>query len=192
MRPHFLALAAAFFALISPSLAQAKFYAQYSLGHNSDEDNVTGSTFSYSRMNNLLFAGANLDEKQKWIIGWNFYLWSRDYQANGGTTNKISLTELGPRVQFFFNDERNFYSAVAYHPYVKGKLNNGTDAEVSGSGYIISIGYHHRASKTVFFGASLNYQSTSLSKSTVSNTESDVNYSYTNIIPMIEMSMRFK
>lgn len=170
--------------------AHSSIYAQYSLSYMSDEDNV--NEFSYSRLGNLLFIGANVDIAQRWVLGWNFYLWSRDTQSSG-TTESVSLTELGPRFLIFINEDRNFYFSAAYHPYVRGTLTkNSTEEEVSGSGYIVTLGYQFKASKTIYFGASLNYQSTTLDTSTVSNVETDVSYAYTKILPMIELSIRFR
>ncbi len=173
--------------------ATASIYSQYSLGYDSEKASLSSSNSSYSRMQNILFFGANVDTKKKLIFGWNFYLWSRS-QVSGtaGTTDKVALTELGPRITYFFNDERNFYLSTAIHPYVKGTVTGTTSEKVSGSGYFASVGYQLKCSRSIYFGASLNYQSTSLDKSTVGTTESTVSYKYTFIYPLIEISMRFR
>lgn len=170
----------------------AGVFAQYSLGHDSDADTVANSTFTYSRMQNMLYVGATIGADQKLVFGWNFYLWNRSQKAGTGTTQEVSLTELGPRITYFFNMERNFYISAAYHPYVKGTITGTQNEEVSGSGYLASMGYQHKASKLIYIGASLNYQATGIDKSTVAQTESTVSYKYNMIYPLIEISFRFK
>lgn len=171
----------------------ANIYTQYSLGYNSDSSTLSSSTFSYTRMQNMLYIGAGVGTLQKWILGWNFYMWNRDNKAgSAGTTEKVALMELGPRVTYFFNLERNFYLSAAYHPYVTGTITGTQSEDVSGSGYLASMGYHHKASRTVYFGASINYQSTALATSTVASTETKVSYKYNLIYPFIELSIRFR
>lgn len=170
----------------------AGFFTQYSLGYDSDEDTASNSTFTYGRMQNMIYVGATIGANQKLVLGWNFYLWNRSQKAGTGTTKEVSLTELGPRLTYFFNMERNFYLSTAYHPYARGTITGTQTEEVSGSGYLASIGYQHKASKQIYIGASLNYQATSIDKSTVSQTESTVSYEYNMIYPLIEVSFRFK
>lgn len=176
--------------LLSPN-THAGFLVDLSANYHSDEDDV--ETFSYSKMDYRGFLAANLDSKGKLYFGQNISQFGREYK-NGATTGKYSVLELGPRFQYYFSGDRSFYMAAAWNPYVKGSRTvSSEETDISGSSYFINFGWQLKISRSFALGASINYHSISITKETDSdNVETDVTNSYSQIYPMIEISLRFR
>jgi hypothetical protein len=101
--------------------------------------------------------------------------------------------ELGPRIVFFLNQGKNFLLSAGWNPYVKGTRNvSGTSADIAGTSYLVSLGFQVKITKKLFLGGSVNYHAIAITTETVDNTESTVTNSYTSLMPMIELSVRFK
>ncbi|MBL6990084.1 MAG: hypothetical protein ISR65_09915 [Bacteriovoracaceae bacterium] len=173
--------------------AYGGIYFQYQINYTSDTDDNTTETFAYSKMNNTVFIGAAFDKDGKFLIGQNVTIWNKSQQKGASdTADTISLMELGPRLQWFINAERNFYLAAVWNPYVSGtRVLGGTSETVTGSSMLFSFGYHLPLSKMFFVGGSLNYHMVSITEATVGTTTTTVADSYTSIVPMLEMSIRF-
>jgi hypothetical protein len=179
--------------LVIASLSgQASFLIDISTNYTSDSDDV--DNLAFNKMDNRIFLGASLDKKNKFYFGQNAMLLSREFQTAAGTTDTVSVTEIGPRFQYFFNEGKNVFIAAAWNPYAKGeRTRSNTTEEISGSSYFVSLGYGIKISRKLNLGASLNYHVLSIAKVTdTSNVESEVTQAYTSIYPMIEFSFRFK
>ncbi|MBF0360412.1 MAG: hypothetical protein HQK49_05335 [Oligoflexia bacterium] len=175
------------------SIAYAGFYYQHSLNVYNTQDNA--ENLKFNTMDNFMFLGATLGSTNKFILGWSIVVWNRTYKDPIGNDSKISMMELGPRVMYYFNMERNFGVSAAYHVYAKGSRTMATtnvQENVSGTSYFIAISYQLRLTATIFGGASLVYQSLSISEATIGETQSKVNHSYSTYYPMLEFSLRFK
>lgn len=164
------------------------------LGFNyfSDEDDV--SNFSYSKLDYRAFVGAGLGNKGRLYFGQFISQYGREF-TNSGETGSFSVLELGPKFQYYFSDSQTIYMGLNWNPYVKGeKTVAGVTNDISGSSYILTLGYHLKLSRVFNLGASVNYHNVSISKETDSttNVESDISKAYTAIYPMIEMSFRFR
>lgn len=170
--------------------ADAKFYGQLSTTYSTSEDDA--ENFSFNRMMNMLYAGGSIDGGGRFYIGWNYFMWSRTTD-NDGTESEISLTEQGPRFLFFFNEMRTLGLSASWHPYVKGERTlSGTNQELSGSGYTASFLYHLKVNNKFYMGFSVNYHSATLDEQTVGTTLTEITESYSNIVPMIDLSFRFR
>ena len=180
-----------YFSLLSFSL-QADFIIDLANNFSIDEGDV--ENLEFSKMSNRAFLGASLDDAGKFYFGQNISSFSREFKVTSGTS-ELSVLELGPRVQLYFNDMKTIFITLAWNPYLKGDRTNTTGAseEISGSSILGAIGYQMKLSKKFHLGGTLNYHSISISKSTdSSNVESDVSQSYSSIYPMIELSFRFR
>lgn len=177
------------FAIINK--AEAGFIVDASFNYHSDEDDVT--TFSYSKLDYRGFLGANLDSKGTFYFGQNISQFGRSF-SNNGEEGEYSVLELGPRFQLYFGPDGPFYLGFAWNPYVNGTRQvSGTEVDISGSSYFVNLGFQVKLSRAFKIGASLNYHSISITKETDSdNVETEVTNAYTNIYPMIELSLRFR
>jgi hypothetical protein len=171
------------------SIANAKFEIQTSTGYTSSSDGKTKNTFS--DMTNHIFLGASFDNKEKIIVGQSASFVSNQFKATN--TDKLSTTELGPRLNYYFNDDKTFFAAITWNPYAKGKRTAaGVSEDISGWSYLLSIGAVSKLGNNFFLGASLNYHSLSISKAIAGTTAATVNNTYTSLMPMLNISMRFK
>ena len=177
--------------LFSLSAAKASLYGQYALYYSSDSADT--ETLESSQMRNNIFIGADFGKNKQWVIGQNILIWSKSETNGSGDPFELSIMELGPRFQYFFNQTRTVFVSATYNLYAKGDITSaGETKEVSGSSYFVNLGYLFKASKAFYFGVSLNYHSLSISEKVVGTEKSTGTESYTNIYPAIEVSIRFR
>ncbi|MBF0315226.1 MAG: hypothetical protein HQK50_01305 [Oligoflexia bacterium] len=171
--------------------AHAGIYFQHSVNVNNSTDNAEQGT--YNIMRNFLFLGAGVGINQQFVIGQSVVIWNKTNKV-GETDSKIAVTELGPRAIYFFDLGRTFAVSAAYHPYAKGTrtMAGGEQEKISGSAYFASINYQLKLSKQIYAGAALIYHVFTVSESTVGETKSDVNHTYTSYYPVLEFSFRFR
>ena len=179
--------------LISTNV-HSKFYVQHSFGYQSHSEDVEDT--SYSLMGNLLFIGASIGTSETFYFGQSLHMSSLAYSTASGSDGEMSTTGIGPRFIWFFSDSMEWNISLAWHPYSKGTRTQAADAsedDVSGSSMIIGLSYLLKISKVFYLGASMNYYTYSVTKETDSNdASSDVSSSYTTIMPMIDLSFRFR
>ena len=180
-----------FFTLITfTTLAHAKFEIQTSTGYSSNADGKTN--YAFTDMTNHIFLGASFDNKDKYVVGQNISIISNQYKVS--TTNKLSTLELGPRLNWYINTDRNFFVAVAWNPYAKGtRTVSSTTEKISGWSYLLAFGAVLKMGGNFYMGASINYHSLSITEAiSSSNTASTVSNNYTSLMPMLNISFRFR
>lgn len=171
------------------SVAQAKFEVQTSTGYSSNTDGKSKNSFS--DITNHFFIGASFDSKEKFVVGQNISIVSTQYKT--ATTDKLSTTELGPRLNYYINNERNYFVTLAWNPFAKGKRTvAGIAEDISGWSYLAALGAVLKMGNSFYLGASLNYHSLSITKSIVGSTVTTVTDSYSSIMPMLNISFRFR
>jgi hypothetical protein len=170
--------------------SHAAFMIETMTGFSSSSDSK--SSTAISDVSNHIFIGAALGSKQKFFIGQNISIISQ--QVKTSATNKVNTLELGPRVTYFFSEENVFYASLGWNPYAKGKRTvNSVTEEISGFGLLGSLGAELKINRNFHIGGSLNYHSLSISKAiSSSNVATNVSNSYTSLMPMINLSLRFR
>lgn len=170
--------------------AHAAFIINSMTGYSSSSDSNT--TTDISDVSNHFFLGASLGSKQKLYIGQNVTIFTHEVKAT--TTNKVNTLELGPRLIYFFSEENVFYGTLGWNPYAKGKRTVGTTTEdISGYGLLAGIGAELKINRMFYIGGSLNYKSLNISKTiSATNVATEVSDSYTSLMPMINLSFRFR
>ena len=168
----------------------ARFEIQTSSSYSSYSDGKTKYTFS--DMNNYLFIGASLDRGEKLLIGNHLGIYSIALKSANNDT--LSMTEIGPRINYYFNEEHTLYSIIGWNPYAKGKRKaaGGASEDVSGWAYLLAFGGAFKITKGFYLGASINYHALSITESVVSSTSTKVSHSYSDIMPMLNMTFRFR
>lgn len=176
------------------SQAQARFYIQHSVGYESYTENLENTKFGY--VNNYFFMGASIGGAEKFYLGQSVYIHSFSFNADATNTGTLSVTEIGPRFVYFFNDRMTWNISFAYHPFAKGTrtLTSSTaSTETTGSSMIGTLAYQLPVSKTFYLGASLNYYTYSVTKDrTTAGVSTVVTEKYTHIVPMFDLSFRFR
>jgi len=179
--------------LIFTSEAFGGFYFQHSFSYATETEN--SESLEYNTMRNYALLGASFGKKGNWVIGQSVYSWSRSSKNTVMTgESSLSMLELGPRVQYFVNDGKNFYISGTYNFYAKGtrKINGGTSTDIEGTSYILSTGLQLKVNKGFYLGFSYNYHVLNISETSAGSVASKVSQTYTYAFPAIELSFRFK
>lgn len=170
--------------------AHAAFMINTMSGYFSTTDSKTNTNTNDTT--NHIFIGASLGSKQRFFVGQNITLFSHQIAATN--TDKVSTMELGPRIIYFFTDNNVFYTTLGWNPYAKGtRTVSGTTEKVSGSALLFGAGVEVKINSNFHIGGSINYHSLSVTESTsASNVTTTVSQSYTALMPMINLSLRFR
>ncbi len=171
----------------------ASFYFQNSTNYTTDSDS-SAQKLNYATTRNVTLLGATFLKQRNGVIGQNIVYWTRNAKEDySGRVTNMNMLELGPRIQYFFDEIKTFYISAAYNIYAKGTRTIGGVAEqVRGSSYLVGMGYHFKVNRTFFVGLSMNYHSLSLSEKTVDTTETKISDTYNSFWPGIEFSLRFR
>lgn len=140
-------------------------------------DSTTIDKVDYTRKEGHLFIAMPVAVKEQLYLGPNFIV--TDNQSNDGG---VGTTEIGPRINYYFNQDKTFLVALAWHPYVK--FDGSSD---SGHSYIAGLGYEMKVNTNFFIGASIVYHSI-----TQSNETTNVDITTSTVRPMINFSFRFR
>lgn len=170
--------------------AKAAFMIDWQLGYASHSENKT--SLAFNDMSNHFFFGATLGGKEKFYFGQNITYQTHEYKTPAST--KITTMELGPRMNWYFNEAKSTYMALAWNPYAKGtRVAAGAASEdISGWSYLVGFGYELKISKNFHLGASINYHALNISKAEVNNVSTEESTSYTSLTPMLNLSFRFR
>lgn len=173
--------------LISPH-SHARFYSQINFSYLNYSDNSTSSG-KMTRSFQKLFLGASINSDKNLIFGWNINSWSSAIKQASNDEETYSLTEMGPRLQYFFNDSLSFYTFLEWNPYARGsRKNNGENGDITGSSLGLGIGYRFRFTKKLGGGISLMYHNLSISNETIGSSESSRSDSISTFMPMLQIS----
>lgn len=167
----------------------------YNLNYQTESDGGDAPAFTYNKTMHNLFLGASLDVKKQFYLGQNILSWTRTAQQgnDSATQTTMSLLELGPRLLYYFNDLRRWYLSLVYNFSVKGTSTiNEEEGKIEGTSYIAALGYHYKVTKQIGIGGSLNYHVLTITARKIDSTDLEPSESYTAIIPMLEIAIRFK
>lgn len=144
-------------------------------------------------MNNYLFFGASLGDF--FFLGQSIHMYSLSVNSVDSQTSELSMQEIGPRFVWFLDDAREWNISFAYHPYAKGErvlLSSSTTEKISGSSMVVSFAYQLKLTKSIHLGASINYFTLSVTEKTADEQAEEVSQSYSGIMPMFDLSIRFR
>jgi hypothetical protein len=170
--------------------AHAAFLIDTMTGYSSSTDSKTSTNINDT--SNHIFIGASIGSKERLFVGQNITIFTQ--QVKTSTTNKINTLELGPRLTYFFSEGNIFYGTLGWNPYAKGKRTvSGTSEEISGYGLLAGVGAEVKINRNFHIGGSLNYKTLNISKAiSSSNAATNVTDSYTSLMPMLNLSFRFR
>lgn len=167
------------------------FFFQNSTNYTTDSDN-SSDKLTYSSLKNITFIGGGIGKKKQTFVGQNIGYMSRSDSVGGATPTTMSTLEVGPRLQYFFDEAKTFYLMGAYNIYVKGtRVLAGVSQEIRGSSYHAGMGYHFKVSRSFYLGVSMNYYGLALTSKTVGTTETKISDSYSSVFGALEFSLRF-
>ena len=163
---------------------------QYSGGYtayNNDNDDI-----NYSRLLNAAFLGASIGRKTRFMIGPSYTMWNQSHQNSAGQETSMSMTEFGATVLIYLNKSLNWKISGTYCMSVNGTRKTGNIEEtLKGSAMRFGFGYHAPITDSFAIGGALSYQLTTLTSSIRNNSETEIDQSYSQILPMIELAWRY-
>ncbi len=184
-----LLIAIVIFVFVFLSNANASFISSWQAGYSSHSENKTNLAFN--DMTNHFFLGAGIGSKEQLFFGQNISSVTEEYKTPNST--KISTLDLGPRINWYFNDEKTILVHLAWNPYAKGtRVSSGASSDISGWSYLVGFGYELKITKNFYMGGSINYRNLSVTKSELNNVSTTESTSYTSITPMLNLSFRFR
>ena len=178
-----------FFILFSIN-SKASIVFQYSGGYTSySNDN---DELNFSRMLNSFYLGASIGRKTRFMIGPSYTMWNQSHTNSEGDESLMSMTEFGATVLIYLSKSLNWKVEATYCMSVNGERKLGDTEEVlKGSAMRFGFGYHAPITDTFALGINLAYQITTLTSSITNNEETEIDQTYTQMLPMIELAWRY-
>jgi len=173
-----------------PTSSKAGLVLQYSGGYTSyDNDN---DELQFSRMLNAFFLGASVGRKTRFLIGPSYTMWNQSHQNSDAAESLMSMTEFGATALIYLTKAQTWKVEATYCMSVNGKRKLGETEEIlKGSAMRFGFGYHAPITDTFAIGLNLAYQITTLSSSIVENNETEIDQTYTQMLPMLELAWRY-
>lgn len=115
-----------------------------------------GGESAYSRLMWDLAVGMNITKKGRWVLGWNYGSYS--LTENPGTETSLAITDMGPKLTYYFNRDRTWVIALTYNLITTADYSSGgASTELRGTSLKGEMGYMPMMWENVYMGAKLNY-----------------------------------
>ncbi|MBA2405060.1 MAG: hypothetical protein H0V66_09845 [Bdellovibrionales bacterium] len=176
-------------ALLIPAVSHSALMLQYGLNYSSEKDESDGDDYEKTRTFHKVFLAASVNSNKTLFFGWNINSWGSTLTKNSDEES-YDVLEMGPRLTYFFSEERRAYITGEWNPYAKGDRDKtGTSAEISGSSIGLGVGYRFKLSRLIGLGAALHYHTLNVKEEKIGSTENDISDKITNIMPMLELTI---
>ena len=122
-----------------------------------DSFTYSSQASAYKRIMYDLNVGLPLTKKGRWILGWNYGSYA--LSENPGTETSLKITDMGPKLYYYFNKDRTWVAALTYNLITKADYSGGgaAETELRGTSMKFEAGYLPMMWENVFMGAKLNY-----------------------------------
>jgi len=179
-----------FFAIITSTQLKAGIVLQYSGGYTSYTNDY--DELNFSRMLNAFYLGASLGRKTRFMIGPSYTMWNQAHTNSAGNDSEMSMTEFGATALIYLSKAKTWKVTATYCMSVNGERKVGATEEIlKGSAMRFGFGYHAPITDTFALGINLAYQITSLTSSITNNNETEIDETYTQMLPMLELAWRY-
>jgi hypothetical protein len=146
----------------------------------------------YKRIMYDLDLGLPLTKKGRWILGWNYA--SYTFSENTGTETSLKVTDMGPKLTYYFDKDRTWEAALTYNLITKGTYTpgGGSETELRGTSLKFEAGYLPQMWENVFMGAKINYYKASFKEEITNQTAlAQVTHSRAVIYPTFAVTFRW-
>lgn len=177
--------------LLVPFKSNASFLFNYGLNYSSEKED-SDDNYEKTRTFHKLLLGASVNNRRTLFFGWNINSWSSSISRNS-LKDTYSLTEMGPRMLWFTNDQYRWFFSLEWNPYVRGKRNKAdVSRKITGSSFGAGFGYRYRISRLIGLGASINWHQANFKEEKIGSTETNISDSISHVMPMLELSILTK
>lgn len=177
--------------LLLPSTGQAAFLLNYGLNYSAETDSTSNASYQQSKVFHKAFIGASVNGAKTLFFGWNINSWNTNLKFDSGNRDTYSLLEMGPRLIWYTNENYNLYVSAEWNPYTRGNRDKeGSNRKIqAGNSLGLGIGYRFRLNKVLGFGAGIHYHTLNLTEEKVGTTTNNLNDKFSNLMPMLELSL---
>ncbi len=164
---------------------------ELNLFYFSDAMTYDSDSYSYNRTFWDINFGVDLNKKGTLVLGWNYG--SLSFTDNPGTATKLTVTDMGPKLTYFFDKNLTWPISFTYNIISRGKYTSGAiEAEERGTSMKVEVGYTPQISESWYAGAKLNYYKVSFNEEIVGDTAlSQVTNGRTVIYPSFTLLYRW-
>ncbi len=157
-----------------------------------DDFNYNSTNSAYKRLMWDLNVGLPLTKKGRWVLGWNYGSYTLT-EAPSGTETSLKITDMGPKLYYYFDKERTWVIAFTYNLISKADYSSGgTTTELRGTSMKGEVGYMPQMWENVFMGAKLNYYKPAFKEEITGNTSlAQVTHGRTVIYPTFAVTFRW-
>lgn len=158
-------------------------------------DNFTYGTAPASQYKRIMYdvsAGMPITKKGRWILGWNYASYS--FTESAATETSLKVTDMGPKLTYYFNKGRTWEAALTYNLITKGAYTpgGGAETELRGTSLKFEAGYLPQMWENVFMGAKINYYKASFKEEITNQTAlAQVTHSRGVIYPTFAVTFRW-
>lgn len=133
------------------------------------------------------------EARSGFLMGWNVTSVAvNDEFSTSGVTQKITSSDMGPAVRWYYDKEIVYSATVFYGVICKGNYQTTTvDEKISGSSLNIKLSAEARINEMFLIGFSLNSYSANYSTSVTNSVQSDVSYKNTLMYPSLSVAFQF-
>ena len=155
-----------------------------------DTMTYSSTDYAYKRTFYDFMVGFAVTKSKKFIVGWNYD--SMSFSDNPGTETTLKITDMGPKLVYYFDKARTWSAGFTYNLITKGDYSTGTATELRGKSMRFEAGYLPMMWENVFLGAKIVYYKASFNEEITNSTAiADVTDSRTAIYPEFAMTIRF-
>ena len=138
-----------------------------------------------------VMVGMPIAGKGRWVLGWNYD--SMSFLDNPGTTTKLSVTDMGPKLIYYVDKDRTWLLGLTYNLITKGTYDpGGSSTELRGTSLRVEFGYTPHMTESLLMGAKLNYYKASFNEEVTNQTSlAKTTNGRTVIYPSFAITYRF-
>lgn len=145
-----------------------------------------GSNTGAQTLGKLSVSG-RLDKKNKLWAGWQFLSFSSVVKVDSESSTLATL-DMGPVFSFDFGREKFYSTSFFYGLKNVTTFNDGSSSRtLTGTSMNFNFSVNPMITDNLSFSAGLNYYLGSYTISTVSGTQTNISYTFTNLIPTLGM-----
>jgi hypothetical protein len=152
----------------------------------------TSPANAYKRILYDLSLNLPFTKKNRLLLGWNYA--SYTFSDNTGTETSLKVTDMGPKLTYYFNKDRTWVAGFTYNLITKADYTpgGGTVTELRGTSMKFEAGYMPQMWENVLMGAKINYYKADFKEEITNQTAlAQVTHNRTVIYPSFAVTFRW-
>jgi hypothetical protein len=133
------------------------------------------------------------EARSGFLMGWNVTsVTVNDEFTNSGVTEKITSSDMGPAIRWYYDKEIIYSATLFYGVICKGNYQSSSaDEKINGSSMNIKLSAETKINEQFLIGFSLNSYTANYSTSVTNSVQTDVSYKNTLMYPSLSLAFQF-